>query len=78
MFAIALAGYMMSNSFGHGVSWFGVALPNLVGPNEEIGGWAAFLHEWLAYGLLALVALHVAGVIKHCVAEKQNLVKRMW
>ena len=35
------------------------------------------LHGWLGYGLLALVALHVAGALKHQIVDKDGTVSRM-
>jgi len=44
-----------------------------------VGGGEAFeeLHEVLANGLVALVGLHVAGVVFSSVAERQNLARAM-
>ena len=37
----------------------------------------ASLHEWLAWTLLALAALHVAAVAKHRWADGHDLLRRM-
>lgn len=39
-----------------------------------LGAW----HMWLAWGLLALVVLHVAGALKHQFLDRQPEVQRMW
>lgn len=78
MLSIPLVGYLMSNAFDHGVSWFGVPLPRLIAPDKAFGGLLAEIHEWSAYIMLGFVGLHLAGVIKHLVIDKQNLLKRMW
>lgn len=62
-----LMGYAMSSSFtqSDGVFFFGVNLPELLPKNDhnfEIFRWA---HRVMAYLLLALVLVHVAGALKH-------------
>lgn len=39
--------------------------------------WVADLHKWSAWGLLALVPLHVAGAIHASIAHRENLVAAM-
>lgn len=77
MFAIPIAGITMSQAGGHPIVFFGLELPVLIEKNKELGGIAHELHEILAYTLLAVVALHVAGVIKHAVSGEYNLLSRM-
>lgn len=64
---VPLMGYAMSSSFtqSDGVPFFGVELPELQPKNDRAFAMFAWAHETLAYTLLALVALHVLGVIKH-------------
>lgn len=64
---VPLMGYSMSSSFtqSDGVPFFGLELPELLPKNDAAFAWFALLHKWLAYALLVLVALHVAGVVKH-------------
>ncbi|MBS0468681.1 MAG: cytochrome b/b6 domain-containing protein [Proteobacteria bacterium] len=40
-------------------------------------GWLASLHQYLAWLLLALVALHVAGMLWTCWQHRENLVRAM-
>ncbi|WP_448661216.1 cytochrome b [Sphingomonas sp. CJ20] len=64
---VPLMGYAMSSTFSQsdGVPFFGVELPELLHKNDRASAIFAWAHETLAYALLALVALHVLGVIKH-------------
>jgi cytochrome b561 len=78
MFGMPITGYMLSNSFGLSVHWFGVNLPRLFDVDRARGEFAANLHEYGAYTLIGLITLHVAGVIKHGWKERINLLSRMW
>lgn len=79
MLAVPLSGYVMSMTSKHGITWFGIELYNYIGINEDIHELAEEAHEVLPYILLALVAMHVAGVIKHKRFDKPatNLLPRI-
>lgn len=66
--AVPLMGYAMSSSFtqSDGVPFFFIGnLPELLPKNDSAFEVFQLLHKILAYALLALLALHVAGAIKH-------------
>ena len=42
-----------------------------------VGDVAHAVHQWLAYAMLAIVALHIGGVVVGCFADRQNLVAAM-
>jgi len=67
MFVVPLMGYAMSSSFtqSDGVFFFGVNLPELLPKNDARFAVFQMLHRYLAYTLLALVAVHVIGALKH-------------
>jgi cytochrome b561 len=79
MIFVPLSGYLMSNSFGYPVHFFGIELPFLVEKNFDHGKLFAEAHEVLAYGLLGLVVVHVLAVIKHRFFDKpeHDVLKRM-
>lgn len=81
MLAIPLTGWAMSSAFskGAGVSLFGlVTVPALpVGYDKPTAGLFAELHTLLAYGMIALITLHVAGALKHQVIDKDGTLRRM-
>ena len=67
---VILIGWAEVDFGGHGVEWFGYVMPKIFPTMETLLGFdveslASLLHEWLAYALLALAAVHVAAVIKH-------------
>ena len=78
MIAIPFSGYKMSTQFGFPVKLFGLELPKLFPIDKIAARDVAEWHEILAYSLLAMIGLHVAGVVKHIVIDKVNLLKRMW
>jgi cytochrome b561 len=67
MLAIPAMGWVMSSAYpeSQGMSFFGWPLPRLVDANAEIYEAAKLMHWMLAYGFVALVALHVTAAIKH-------------
>ena len=72
-----VSGYIMSSSGGHAVSFFGLfSLPPL-GESEIVNRAAANVHEWLGYFLIAVIAVHLAGALKHHVIDKDATLKRM-
>jgi len=82
MIAVPCMGYAMSSSYtqSDGVFFFAFNLPELLPKNDarfEVFRW---LHRWLAYSLLGLVLLHVAGALKHRFIDKDranNVLSRM-
>ncbi len=72
---VPLMGYAMSSSYSKsdGVPFFGVELPELLGKDDAAFAVFSRLHSVLAYTLLALVALHVAGVVKHRFERKPDV-----
>ena len=76
---VPLSGYMMSNSFGFPVKFFGIEMPVIIGTNFDIGKIFAEAHELSAYGLLGVIALHILAVIKHRFFDEpeNNILGRM-
>jgi len=64
---VPLMGYAMSSSYtdSDGVFFFGIHLPELLPKDDDRFRLFQLLHKTLAYSLLALVTLHVAGALKH-------------
>ncbi len=77
-FAVPLAGWAYSNAAGFPVVWFGVLpLPTFVGADKVLAETFKSLHALLAYGLAAIVLLHVAGALKHQLIDRDGLLRRM-
>ena len=79
MILMPLSGYLMSNYFGYPVHLFGLKLPMLVSENPDLGKFCAAAHEFLGFTLLAVLGLHIFGVVKHRFFDKaaNNILKRM-
>lgn len=77
MLVMPLSGWLMSNSKGYPVEWFTLPMPNLTGKNDAIHGFTHETHELVGYALIALILLHIAGIIKHRLKEGVSLMDRM-
>jgi cytochrome b561 len=81
MLATPIAGYLMTNTGGKPISYFGLFdLPVLMGENHDLHEALEEVHEFLAFSILALVGLHVLGALKHRFIDKDpkaDVLKRM-
>ncbi|MBY6225408.1 cytochrome b [Ferrimonas balearica] len=64
MLLVPLSGYIMS-SIGRELTVFGLTLPSLVPQSDALQQTAHSLHGSMAYLMLALMLLHLAGALKH-------------
>jgi cytochrome b561 len=77
-FALPLAGWAYSSAAGFSVVYFGVLpLPDFVPRDKELAAIFKLVHRSLAYGLAAVVALHVAAALKHQWLDRDHLLARM-
>lgn len=78
MLAMPLSGWIMSSAAGLAPSFFGLfTLPSLVAPNDELRQLFALIHQWLAYGLIAIIAVHTLAALKHHFIDKDDILRRM-
>lgn len=78
-FAVPLTGWAYSSAAGFPIVWFGVLpLPDFVSPDKALAEVLKLTHHWAAYGLAALVVLHVAAALKHQFVDRDGLLARMW
>lgn len=78
LIAMPFSGWLMSSAAGYPVEMFGVfSLPALVGPDKELAGIMREIHEVLGNIIIALIALHVAGVLKHLFIDRDGTLHRM-
>lgn len=73
-----LSGIIMSQAAGRPISIFGFFdLPMLIGESKVIGGIAHQVHGLGAWVLIAAIALHIAGALKHHFIDNDATLKRM-
>ncbi len=79
---IVTLGWAETDFGGHGVKWFGLAMPKVFPTLETFAGikpedLAAELHGSLAWTLLALAVIHIAAVAKHRWVDRHDVLHRM-
>ena len=78
IFAIPLSGWMFSSASGFSVKYFGVIpLPDLVSKSKLLAAQMQIVHQTLAWGLAAIVGLHVAAALKHHFFDRDDVLIRM-
>ena len=77
-FSVPLAGWAYSSAAGFPIVPFGLfQLPDFVPVSEGLADFLKPVHQYAAYGLAALVVLHVAGALKHRFVDRDGLLQRM-
>ncbi|MGH8298308.1 MAG: YceI family protein [Steroidobacteraceae bacterium] len=78
LIVMPLTGWIMSSARGFTVSWFNLfQLPNFVPKSETIYNTMVATHATLASALALVVALHIAGALKHHYVLRDNILRRM-
>lgn len=78
LFAVPLAGWIMSSAKNFPVSWFGLfQLPDLVAPSEATFDIAHEAHEILAFTLGGVATLHLLAALKHHFINRDSVLRRM-
>lgn len=77
-FAVPLLGWAYSSAAGFPIVVFGILpLPDFVPVSQELAELLKPLHKLSAFAMAALVLLHVAGVLKHLLIDRDGLLLRM-
>lgn len=78
LLTIMVSGYLISTADGRGIEWFWLfevaSLGEFVPNQEDIAG---DIHEWAAYILIGLVAVHMIAALKHHFIDKDKTLVRM-
>ncbi|MFC3051489.1 cytochrome b [Kordiimonas pumila] len=82
-----VSGMLMSGAGGHGFGIFGFEImapnPDPANPGEALplnaftAGIGHEMHEILGFVMMAAIALHIAGALKHHLIDKDETLKRM-
>ena len=70
-------GWAQINLGGHSPDWFGIELPQVFPTAEAWEEFSESAHMWLAYGMLAVAAGHVAAAFKHRWIDGHDVIRRM-
>ena len=77
--AMPLTGWLASSAAGRGFEWYGLfnwpLLP--VGGGRETAGLMMAIHGAVVKSLYILIALHIAGALKHYFIDRDNVLQRM-
>lgn len=66
LIVMPVSGFLATNAHGFPLKWFGaVTVWSPIGKSPEIAGTLSAIHEWSAWILLALFAVHIAAVLFH-------------
>lgn len=77
-FAVPLLGWAYSSAAGFSIVLFGqIPLPDFVSADPQLAAAIKPWHKISAFALMALVALHLAAVIKHQFIDRDGLLSRM-
>lgn len=76
---IGLSGYLISTADGRGIDVFGwFTVPALIEPIKNQADIAGQIHLYAAWTLIGLIALHVAGALKHHFIDKDRTLLRIF
>jgi len=78
LLTLFISGYLISTADGRGIeifNWFTVpGLGSFINNQEDLAG---LIHEYVAYTLIGLAALHALAAMKHHFINKDNTLKKM-
>lgn len=78
LIVMPVSGFLATNAHGFPLKWFGLfTVWSPIGKAPDIAGTLSFIHEWSAWILLALFALHFAAVIFHHVIRRDRTLYRI-
>lgn len=75
---ILFSGYLMISVDTTSVTWFGLSLPVIKLDLQNQADLAGFWHEYLAYGLIGFIGLHIAATLKHQFIDKKKLIQKIF
>ena len=79
LLAIPLSGWLLSSTGGRAIGYFGLFNIAALPVSHSDGAHDLFdtMHQLLAYGMIALIVLHVGGALKHHFEGHRHLIGRM-
>ena len=77
MIGVPLSGWVMSSAYGFPVDLFGMKFSIVAERDIALARNAGDAHEILAYVMIGVIVLHVAGALRHVIIDKDNTLRRM-
>lgn len=78
MFALPMSGWLMSSAAGIPVTFFGAfSLPDLIQYNDYRFQRLIDIHQWLAYGFIFFIGIHVGAALRHHFVFKDDTLRKM-
>ncbi len=77
LIVMPLLGYLMSDAAGRTVTFFGAALPPLIGTDKELAEVLNELHETIGNIGYALIGVHAAAALYHHWIRRDTTLRRM-
>jgi len=74
---IVFSGYLIISVDNNVIKWSGLELPVLILELDLQTDLAGFWHKYLAYGLMALIGLHIMASLKHQFIDKKKLIQKI-
>jgi cytochrome b561 len=71
-----IAGYIGISQYP-ALNIFGIPLPGIVAADQDAASRTFLIHFWLAFTLVAFVAVHIGAALYHYVIRKDNVLTRM-
>jgi cytochrome b561 len=72
-----VSGFVMSTFGGRGIDVYGLFRIPAVADSDAISGAASAAHEYAAWAMVGLLALHIAGALKHQFVDRDVTLARM-
>jgi cytochrome b561 len=78
MLLLPVSGYIDSSAGGYHLAFFDLfEVPKIIPENKGFEELAVLIHSSLAYGLIAVLVLHLGAVAKHHLIHKDETLRRM-
>jgi cytochrome b561 len=78
MVALPVTGWLMSSAAGFPVPFFGLFyLPDFIRENDALFQFFIAVHKWLAYALIAYIAVHMGAALWHHFVRRDATLKKM-
>lgn len=77
LIVLPVLGWIGISMFPALATFGGFNIPALTGPDPATSKQVLWVHAWLAYLLIALIAMHIAAALYHHVIRGDNVLRRM-